>query len=442
MNNETTRIRNILVIAYYFPPMGLSGVQRTLKFVKFLPKFGWKPTVLTVTPTGYFAHDPSLLEELDPAQVEIVRAGSLDPNRLFKNKGNVAMPSERMRKVLTYTSDMFFIPDNKIGWRKKALQAASKLYESTKFDVIFATAPPFTDFLIGMELRRRFRTPLVLDYRDPWHAYPFKYFPTPMHRWKHSSLERQVLQASAKVITTNRRVKELILKKYEFLGYEDVVIIPQGYDPDDFPHIDSSATRSNARTISPATDDGDGQKFRITHTGAFHGDRTPKYFLQALKKVLTEHPELADKIEARFVGTFQKEYLKLIKTLGLEACIVPTGYLSHRESVQELMRSDVLWLMVPNDSQSPGKVYEYIGAQKPILACVPEGFIKQAVTETGAAKVVGPTDVNAIADAIYEFYDLYRQNRLPHVREEIAYKYNRVNLTNELSKVLGFLVDQ
>src|SRR5512140_2226213 len=131
--------RKVLVIAYYFPPMGLSGVQRTLKFVKYLPAYGWQPTVLTVTPTGYFAQDYSLLEEIHLPEVKVERVGSLDPNRLFRKKGVVKMPSERWRKVLTYISDTFFIPDNKIGWRKKALKAASKLFEAEQFDVIFAT---------------------------------------------------------------------------------------------------------------------------------------------------------------------------------------------------------------------------------------------------------------------------------------------------------------
>src|SRR5258706_4294618 len=134
--------RNVLVIAYYFPPMGLSGVQRTLKFVKYLPQFGWQPTILTVTPTGYYAQDYTLLEEIHPLHIDVERVGSLDPNWLFRKKGVVKMPSERMRKILTFFSDSLFIPDNKIGWKRQAYKAAEKLFEKKKFDIIFATAPP------------------------------------------------------------------------------------------------------------------------------------------------------------------------------------------------------------------------------------------------------------------------------------------------------------
>src|ERR1041385_5466377 len=149
MSTHKAPNHNVLVIAYYFPPMGLSGVQRTLKFVKYLPQFGWQPTVLTVTPTGYFAQDYTLLEEIHSHRIEVERVGSLDPNLLFRKKGVIKMPSESWRKVLTFVSDTFFIPDNKIGWKRKALKAAEVLFEKKKFDIIFATAPPFTDFLIG-----------------------------------------------------------------------------------------------------------------------------------------------------------------------------------------------------------------------------------------------------------------------------------------------------
>jgi hypothetical protein len=121
--------RKVLLIAYYFPPMGLSGVQRTVKFAKFLPKYGWKPTVLTVEPTGYYAFDETLLHEAEEAGVKIVRTKSYDINHLFKKRGIVKMPSERMRKILQFFGDLFFIPDTKIGWKSSAIKVASELFK-------------------------------------------------------------------------------------------------------------------------------------------------------------------------------------------------------------------------------------------------------------------------------------------------------------------------
>lgn len=419
--------RNVLVIAYYFPPMGLSGVQRTLKFVKYLPQFGWQPTVLTVTPTGYFAQDYTLLEEVHPHHIDIERVGSLDPNRLFRKKGVVKMPSERWRKILTYLSDTFFIPDNKIGWKRKALKAGKALFEKKNFDLIFATAPPFTDFLIAEELSKALNKPLVLDYRDPWHEYPLKYYPTPLHKWQNYRLEKKVVHAASKIITTNRRVKELIIKRYKFLDYQDVIIIPQGYDPADFQQSPQPSLKTN--------------KMRITHAGVFYGDRTPLYFLQALQKLFTEQPTLKSHIEACFVGNIHDDHINLVKSMNLEENVVMPGYLDHAHCIQYLQASDVLWLMLKNDSQSPGKLYEYFGARKPVLACVPEGFIKQTIEEAGGGMTVRPDDVDGIAKHLGELYEKFKTNSLPKPKEEIVLKYDRVELTNELSKIFGFLVE-
>jgi glycosyltransferase involved in cell wall biosynthesis len=425
MNSQL--LRNVLVIAYYFPPMGLSGVQRTLKFVKYLPQFGWQPTVLTVTPTGYYAQDYTLLEELHPNHVQIERIGSLDPNRLFRRKGIVKMPSERLRKVFTFISDTFFIPDNKIGWKGKAVKAAEELFKQKNFDVIFATAPPFTDFLIGMELHRKFHKPLVIDYRDPWHDYPYKYYPTPLHKLLNYKLEKKVLKASSRILVTGRRTKELILKRFKFLDYHDVTILSHGYDPADFEedpkiHIERS------------------KRMRIAHAGVFYGDRTPKHFLLALKDVINNQPNLKDQIELVLIGTLQDEHDRLIKSIGIEGNVTITGYLDHKHCIEYLKSSDVLWLTLNNDKQSPGKLYEYLGLRKPILGCVPEGFIKQTLEETGGNIIVEPTDVNGIAKAVLRFYELYKQNKLPQPKEEVVLKYDRIELTNELSKVFGFLV--
>jgi glycosyltransferase involved in cell wall biosynthesis len=427
MSDKAAATRNVLVIAYYFPPMGLSGVQRTLKFVKYLPQFGWQPTVLTVTPTGYFAQDYTLLEEIRALHIDIERVGSLDPNRLFRKKGVVKMPSERWRKILTYLSDMFFIPDNKIGWKRKALKAAEKLFAEKQFEIIFATAPPFTDFLIGEELSKKFKKPLVVDYRDPWHEYPFKYYPTPLHKWRNYVLEKRVVHAASRILTTNRRVKELILKRYKSLEYNDVIILPQGYDPQDF---------VNGSLQPPKT-----TKMRITHAGVFYGDRTPEYFLQALKKIFNEQKELKGHIEACFIGNLHDEHLKLIATMQLEEHVVTTGYLDHAHCVQYLMASDVLWLMLNNDSQSPGKLYEYLGARKPVIACVNDGFLSQTIEEAEAGVILRPDDVDGIAKNILRYYELFKTKQLPAPNEEVVLKYDRVELTNELSKIFGFLVE-
>lgn len=419
--------RDVLVIAYYFPPMGLSGVQRTLKFVKYLPQFGWQPTVVTVTPTGYFAEDTTLLDEIREHNIEVIRIGSLDFNRLFRKKGVVQLPSEPVRKFLTFASDLFFIPDNKIGWKRKVLHAIDGVLKTHFFNIIFATAPPFTDFLIGKELHDRTGLPLVIDYRDVWHEYPFKYYPTPLHRYLNTRLEKSVLRSSAGIITTNRRVKELILTRYPFLHYNDVTILPQGFDPEDF----SEGTFSTVPRVSGT--------MRIAHAGTFYGDRSLVPFLRAIKQATEKQPALRTRLEVHLIGAFRESDRKRIAAHNLDGVVHVRGYIDHRQCVRELLASDILWLTLGNDRQSPGKVYEYLGTGKPILACVPDGFIKQTILEAGAGIAVRPDDVDGLAAALIDLFDRFQHGTLPQAREEIIQRYNRVNLTGELAKIFGFL---
>jgi glycosyltransferase involved in cell wall biosynthesis len=425
MNSE---FRKVLVIAYYFPPMGLSGVQRTAKFVKYLPKYGWKPTVLTVSPTGYYAVDTTLLKEVEDAGTEIVRASSLDPNRLFKKQGVVRMPSERVRKILQFGGDALFIPDTKIGWRSKALKAARELLQREHFDVIFATAPPQTDFLIGEALKREFKIPLVLDYRDAWLDYPFKYYPTPLHRYLHYRLEKRVLKVADKIIVTIRRVKESILKHYLNLDYHDVIIIPQGYDPEDF--------EIRAAPKHPAR-----RKMRLTHAGTFYADRNPSVLLQALHNLFRDVPQMRGRLELGLIGNVREEDQALVNKLGLQNEVKFLGYLDHKECTRHLQDSDALWLVLDNDYQSPGKLYEYFGARKPILGSLNEGSMKQLILESGSGLCVPLKDLRAHEEAIRELFTKFEKNQLQPVPEEFSERYNRQVLTGELARHFESLMD-
>lgn len=419
------------MVAWYFPPLGLSGVQRTLKFAKYLPQFGWRPTVLTVTPTGYYAQDPTLLDELPPG-VRIERVGSLDPNVLFRKRGTVRLPNEAVRRTLSFASDLLFIPDNKIGWRRKAVARASELFAKERFQVVFSTAPPFTDHLVGLDLREKFNVPLVVDYRDPWRDYPHKSFPTPWHAWRNTRLEKRVLKRASGIVVTNRRVKELMIKRYKFLEYNDITILPQGYDPADF----GPATAPAAPGAGAGRNDG---KFRITHAGVFYGGPGPRKMLEAIARLRAADTEAFAAIELHLVGVLQAEYARLIAKLGLGEKVKVRGYLGHLDCVREIRSSDVLWLTLDNDRQSPGKLYEYLGARKPILASVPPGFVEQTLEDAGASSITRPDDVDAIVAALRKYATLHRKNALPVPNEGEVRRYDRVALTNELSKIFGFL---
>jgi glycosyltransferase involved in cell wall biosynthesis len=245
-------------------------------------------------------------------------------------------------------------------------------------------------------------------------------------------LETRVLRASDKIITINRRIKELLLKRYPFLQYQDIEIISQGFDPADF-DLDGIAHIPR------------GQKMILTYSGTFIDKRTPKYFLQALARIFHEQPGLRNKIEACFVGHFREENLRLVRRLGLQDVVRVIGYVDHSECVRTLLASDVLWMIVGKgtgeDMMSTGKLFEYLGARKPILGCVPDGVAKTTIEDSGAGIVVEPDDVQGIATAIKTLYRKHESGSLVGPAQDYVEKFNRKRLTADLARTFELLAE-
>jgi len=419
----------VLVIAYYFPPMGLSGVQRILKFVKYFPQNNWNPTVLTSAETAYFAHDPDLLKEIAPS-VKIVRIKGNEINAKLSLLGTIKMPGENTRKFINRVNQFFNIPDNKVSWAKRALVEARKLLTNEQFDLIFVTAPPFSAFQLGAKLKKEFNIPLAIDYRDLWYGNQFSKYFTPYHAYKHKKLEYSVLKEADKIFVTNRRLKETQLITYKFLDSNDIVIIPHGYDPEDF---------ETAPVVKKKKD-----KMILTYTGSFYEYITPKYFLKAFALLKKENSDIAENIELHFIGAQTKQLQRLSIKYHLENYVKEFGYLTHIESVTRVKSSDVLWLMVGHgkncDTISSGKLFEYFGSRKPILACLPEGALKTYAVSYGASYITDPENVLLIKDKLVEIYNDYQKNKLPVPSEEFVEKFRRDFLTELLTKELQYLV--
>ena len=434
---QTARENTVLVIAYYFPPMGLSGVQRTLKFVKYLPQFGWKPIVLT-TPidTPYYAFDDSLLseleEEINSGKVIIYRTEA-DPSlaRAKKSGRLLKLPRQWWQRLRSKLVQIFRQPDSRIGWKEIAVKKAEEIFADHKIDAIFSTAPPYTDFLIACELKKKYDVPYLMDYRDAWVDNPvLNFYLTPFHRRKARKIEYGALRASDAITVANRRMKEILLSNYIFLDWNDVFILPHGFDPDDM----EKAKLSAANLVKPDT-------FTLTYSGAFYAGRTPKFLLQAAKEAIAEEPELGRCLDLNFVGVLQNEYKKLVKKMKLEENVTEQGYLPHLESVMQLLASDILWMTMSDDLSAPGKLYEYFGTRKPVLGLVPKGsHARRMLTEYGNAKIAEPENVTAIKEALLEYFELWKAWKLPVASdEEFLKKFDRQFLAKELALQLTFM---
>jgi len=422
----------VLVIAYYFPPAGLSGVQRTLKFVKYFPANNWKPTVITTDSIGYFAHDLTLLEDLRGKEIDIVRVKGKDINSRLAKKGTVTIPNEFIRKVLSKISSTIFIPDNKKNWSKKVLKVASELMNREQYDLIFVSGPPFSTVNTAVALKKKFKVPLVIDYRDLWYGFHFATYPTPYHSYKIKKMEYKALREADKVIVINRRIKEKLMDYYKFLTFKDIVIIPQGYDPEDLEKAISEKKMHD--------------KMILTYSGLFYENITPKYFLQAFRQLLNERPDIANSVLLYFIGVKRKEVPKVIKKLKLENFVKEFGYIPHLDALSKVMLSDVLWLMIGEgknaDTISSGKFFEYIGTMKPVIGCVPEGTLKTNLEEYGAAFICAPDDITSIKQNIIKAFQLYKKGELPKANEEYVQKHRRDALTEILVKEFQFLLKE
>ena len=422
-------MNKVLIISYYFPPMGMGGVQRTLKFAKYLKEYGWDPVVLTDSPKKYFAVDESMLNEAIESGIKIERTGEeiTDVSKII-----IKTPNEKLRKLRSRAGQFLLIPDNKKFWLKPALKKVDEIWKKYNgFNVIFATAPPYTDFLVGQEVKKKYKVPLVIDYRDAWVDSPvLNFYPTPFHKMSNMRLEKGVLKDANKIITTNRRVKELIISRYGNIEYNDVKIIPHGYDEEDF---------EKAKTMElPLTN-----KMRITYSGSFY-TRNPKFYLEAIYKFFVKYPELKKEVEFCFIGIISKDNLALIKSYGIEDSLNILGYINHIECIKYLLASDVLFFMISrgenDDAAMPGKVGEYIGSRKNIIACIPEGVTKKILEKYNAIKFVDENP-EELRNTFYDYYLMFKNKSLPAANNEVVEQFERKALTYELAKEFNLLVD-
>jgi len=410
-------MKKVLVIAYHYPPLGGGGVFRTLKFTKYLPRFGFKPYVLTVKNAMYPTRDPTLLEDIPP-EVRTIRTFSLE-RKLF------LLPFYALRT----TPKWIFIPDINVGWLPFAVRRGEKIIKKENIDVIYATAPIYTSLLIGCLLKRKTGKPLVIDFRDPWTQNVFTKYPTRLHKKIEEKLEKYVLRTADHIIANTESMRLKLIEKYPFIKGK-CTSITNGFDLEDFKGL----TRSTQR-----------EKFTITYTGYLYGLRTGKYFLIALKELVKEKKEMEGKIQVLFAGPPSKQVADLVNELELQNVVRLLGYVSHQETLKLMVNADALLLIIaPEEACNektgplmiPGKVFEYLGAKRSILALIPQGVAADLIRSTKAGIIIPPKDVNSIKQAIFKLFQDWERGGLGTIQSDVS-EYDRKVLTEKLANVFG-----
>jgi glycosyltransferase involved in cell wall biosynthesis len=446
-------MKKILIITYLFPPAGGVMVQRVLKFVKHLPHLGWEPTILTVKNPDYQMSSPDLVREV-PERVKIIRTGTFEPSKIFKRLRSwldgirsVLHREEPLpepdscdlrprQSVATRISNFIFVPDNRVGWVPFAFFAMLRQLKGDNFDMVFSTSPPFSVHLIGLLAKLILKKPWVADLRDMWVLNPHTKPPTKVHLWISKYIEHNVLKLADKTITVSEPLCEDLTETYPDIPPGNFVVIPNGYDSEDFKMGDVNR----------------GDKFTIGYVGSLYmfSGRTPYYFLMALAGLKKEIPDLEKKMEVLFVGSIDEENRKIINSIasrfGLEDMIRLTGFLPYREAISHLKKLDVLLFLIVKSAEGcpsergsiSGKLYEYLAVGKPILALTEEGPIRDLIEKSGCGILVDHDDVTKIKEKILDCYNRYNEGRLEAKPNwEFIARFERRKLTKQLVSVLN-----
>lgn len=419
-------MKKVLIITYYWPPSGGAGVQRWLKFAKYLPEFGWQPVILTVDPryASYPQRDESLAKEIGPDCL-VYTTKSFELYNLYKlisgkkevPYGGFANESKEsfLQKVSKFLRGNFLLPDPRKGWNKYALKKAEELIREFNIETVVTTSPPHSTQLIGLSLKKRLNIRWIADLRDPWtdiyYYHQFKH--TALARWVDKNYERQVIEKSDVIVSVSDDVKRIFAEKSRLPIAEKTVVIPNGYDEEDFKLKDI-----------PVED-----RKIITYTGTISEAYDVDKLLDALVRL---DEKLKAQLQIRFVGKIPITVEQRFRDTGLDIELV--GYVDHHKSIEYLLRSDLLLLVIPkvanNKGILTGKFFEYMASQKPILAIGPvDGDLAKIILDTNCGRIFDYSDSEGMIRFVQNIFD----PEITMVKPESTGRYSRRELTHRIA---------
>ncbi len=439
-------MKKVLVISYYFPPGGGSAVQRVLKFVKYLPQYGWEPVVLTAREKDYALRDNSLLTEI-PENVKVYRTSAPDLYQLYGRLGSSEKKSKTdlsamavgktgkgnwLERLALLIRSSLFVPDARIGWLPFALRNGKKIIQEEKIKVIFTSSPPFTTALIGGLLKTVTHLPWISDYRDPW-TQAYFYFQRPLvSKRVEEFLEKCLLKKTDKIVSINERILQALGKKYGYWQKKKWAIIPNGYDPDDFEGIEPIKYPF----------------FTITYTGTINTKMNPGSLLKAVRELNQMYPEFGRKTRLNFIGRIGNDVISMFNDPELKKNIKLIAHLPHRECLRYTMGANLLLLLIPESQNSAlimtGKLFEYLSSGNPILCLSDHGDAASLIQKTGAGFTIPSWDIEKIKKILIECFQRWKMGGKllpkPILQSEVE-KFDRKKTTRMLSLVLDEIIE-
>lgn len=423
--------KKILIITYYWPPAGGPGVQRWLKFVKYLPDFGIQPIIYIPENPTYPIIDENLVQEISEKAI-ILKQKIFEPYQLAsflsKNKtkkiSSGIIPNQKKQsfldKAFLWIRGNLFIPDARVFWVKPSVAYLEKYIVENNIDTIVTSGPPHSLHLIGLELKQKLDLKWFADFRDPWTTIGY-HKSLRLSRFaakKHKALEHQVLNTADTIIVTSKTTKT----EFEAITNQPIAVITNGYDTE---NVEKQTLDS---------------KFSLAHIGSFLSERNPLILWESLVELLNEIPDFKSHLEVKLIGAVSQEVLETISQFGLNTYLNNLGYVSHAEAIAHQRKSQVL-LLIEIDSEDtksiiPGKLFEYMVSNRPIVAIGPKGSdFAEIITETNTGVFFDYSEKMKLKSVILDFYNLFLEGKLQANGVGLQ-RYSRKNLTKELSQLI------
>ena len=432
-------MKRVLIITYYWPPSGGSGVQRWLKMSKYLPENGWQPVIYTTEDAEYPIIDPSLEKDIAP-ETEVIRRPIIEPYTLYKKflgikkedtiKAGFASEKKKSgwkENLSVWIRGNCFIPDARCWWVKPSVKYLKNYLKEHPVDAIISTGPPHSMHLIAMKLKEDLGIPWIADFRDPWTEIDFydELHLTPWADRKQHKLEHEVLTKADKIVTIGWECAKGLGR----LGNRNVKVIQNGFDWELDPNEEKT----------PLTNE-----FTLTHLGVVGPARNAPVLWQALQELKNEIDGFDKTLKIRFVGHVDQSVVQSLDSRGLTENTEFIAHVPHNKVKQFQESSQVLLLLI-NDAPNAkgivtGKLYEYLASLRPILAIGPEdGDAAKILAETNAGQTVSFDNKERMKEAIKDLYQRYLEdNLLPYKNKEIE-KYSRKALAGEYGRLLDKL---
>lgn len=433
-------MKRVLIITYYWPPSGGSGVQRWLKMSKYLPENGWQPVIYTAENAEYPVEDPSLEKDVCP-EAEVIRRPIVEPYSFYKKmlglkkeqkvKADFIDESDKKKgwkdHLSVWIRGNFFIPDARCWWVKPSVRYLKQYLKAHPVDAIISTGPPHSMHLIAMKLKEATGLPWIADFRDPWTEIDYynDLHLTKRADRKHHRLEREVLTKADKVVVVGWDMAEGM----ERFGAKHIEVIPNGYDWE-------TQTHSN---VTPLSSD-----FTLTHIGIIGANRNAPQFWQALGELKAADQQFASKLRVRLIGQVDQSVVRSIETSGLKENVELIPYIPHDQIQEQQASSQVLLLFINNTPNAKGiltgKLFEYIAAGRPILCIGPEdGDAARIITEARSGTTVGFENKEKMKEVVLDYFRQFNSDRLPNHETTSIEKYSRKALAGKYAMLLNVI---